>query len=93
MLQGTYGKKTKKAKKGGKIKKIKNLVFELLWNFTWISKTSVDAPEKANLLWREFDFWRNKDLMILDVTYKWLLLRYGSVKEPKLQSESIKIEI
>ena len=31
--------------------------------------------------------------MILDVTYKWLLLHYGSVKEPKLQSESIKIEI
>ena len=30
--------------------------------------------------------------MILDVTYKWLLLHYGSVKEPKLQSESIKIE-
>ena len=24
--------------------------------------------------------------------YKWLLLHYGSVKEPKLQSESIKIE-
>ena len=24
--------------------------------------------------------------------YKWLLLHYGSVKEPKLQIESIKIE-
>ena len=24
--------------------------------------------------------------------YKWLFLHYGSVKEPKLQSESIKIE-
>ena len=30
--------------------------------------------------------------MIVDVMYKWLLLHYGSVKEPKLQSESIKIE-
>ena len=30
--------------------------------------------------------------MILDVMYKWLLLPYGSVEEPKLQSESIKIE-
>ena len=30
--------------------------------------------------------------MILDLLYKWLLLHYGSVKEAKLQSESIKIE-
>ena len=30
--------------------------------------------------------------MIVDVMYKWLFLHYGSVKEPKLQSESIKIE-
>ena len=85
-------RKKRRPKKREKIKKIKNLVVELLWNFTWISKTAVDAPEEANLP-VEFDFYRNKDLMILDVMYKWLLLHYGSVKEPKLQSESIKIEI
>ena len=84
-------RKQRRRKNGEKIKKIKNLVVELLWNFTWISKTAVDAPQEANLP-VEFDFYRNKDLRILDVMYKWLLLHYGSVKEPKLQSESIKIE-
>ena len=44
-------RKQRRRKKGEKIKKIKNLVVELLWNFTWISKTAVDAPEEANLLW------------------------------------------
>ena len=35
---------------------------------------------------------RKQHANFLDVMYKRLLLHYGSVKEPKLQNESIKIE-
>ena len=58
-------RKKRRQKRGEKKRKSRILSLNFFEILPLISKTSVDAPEEANLLWN-----KNKDLMILDVTYK-----------------------